>query len=101
MFGKLDAMLSELKEKQISEVRIEALYDEQYDKRGVPFLKVYVLISPTLCASYERVTFRGLKPVDEQNVKEIFEKLEEASDEIKNSVKDASFTVRCGYFQDG
>jgi len=34
-------------------------------------------------------------------VKEIFEKLEEASDEIKNSVKDASFTVRCGYFQDG
>jgi len=89
----------------LSEVRIEALYDERYDKRGVPFLKVYVtvqaLISPTLFAHYERVTFRGLKPADEQNVKEIFEQLEESENEIKNSVKDASFTVRCGYFQDG
>ncbi len=105
IFGDLDAMLSELKEKDISEVRIETLYDERQDKRGIPFLRLFVtvdaLISATLYAHFERVTFRGIKPADDKKVKEIFQQLEAVEDEIKNRVKADSFTIRCGYFQDG
>ena len=68
-------------------------------------LKLYVtvqaLLSPSCYTHYEKVIFRGLKPVGEQKVEELFQKLEAAESEIKTSVKGDSFTVRCGYFQDG
>ena len=77
VFGELDEMLSELREREIHEVRVAALYDERYSKEGIPFLKVYVTvqallaqqlygpherITAYLCAYYEKVTFKGIKP---------------------------------------
>ena len=46
ILGDLDKMLSELREKEISDVRIEALYDERYSKQGVPFTQGYGGFSP-------------------------------------------------------
>jgi hypothetical protein len=104
IFGDLDEMLSELREKEISDVRIEALYDERYSKQGVPFLKVYVtaqaLLSPTLYAYYERVTFRGVKPFSKEELRSLFDENLEAKEEIKEHVADSRFWVRSGHFQE-
>jgi len=105
VFGELDEMLSELKEKNVNEVRIEALYDESYDKHGVPFLKLYVtvqaLLTPTLYAHHEQVTFWGIKPFKEEEVNQIFKKQRENKEEIKKKISEKGFTIRCGYLKEG
>ena len=65
------------------------------------YVIVQALISASLYAHFERVTFRGIKPADDKKLKETFQQLEDVLDEIKNRVKDSSFTIRRGYFQDG
>jgi hypothetical protein len=104
VFGDLDEMLSELREKEISDVRIEALYDERYSKQGIPLLKVYViaqaLLSPTLYAYYERVTFRGVKPFSKEELKSLFDENLKAKEEIKEHVAESRFWVRSGHFQE-
>ena len=104
VFGDLDEMLSELREKEILDVRIEALYDERYSKQGIPFLKAYVaaqaLLSPTLYAYYERVTFRGVKPFSKEELKSLFDQNLKAKEEIKKHVAKSRFWVRSGHFQE-
>ena len=102
VFGDLDEMLSELREKEIFDVRIEALYGERYSKQGIPFLKVYVtaqaLLSPTLYAHYERVTFTGVKPFSKEELKSLFDENLKAKEEIKERVAESRFWVRGGHF---
>ena len=104
MFGDLDEMLSELKEKEIRDVRVEALYDEKYSKQGIPLLKVYVtaeaLLSPTLYACCERVTFKGVKPFSKEEMKSIFDENLKAMEEIRNRLAEARFWVRGGHFEE-
>jgi hypothetical protein len=104
VFGDLKEMLSELREKEISDVRVEALYDEKYSKQGIPFLKVYVaaqaLLSPTLYGSYERVTFKGVKPFSKEEMKSIFDKNLEVMEEMRSRLAEARFWVRGGHFEE-
>ncbi len=116
MFGDLDEMLSELREKEIRDVRVEALYDEQYSKQGIPFLRVYVTvqalmvqqlygphekITAYLYAYYERVTFRGIKPLVKEELQTIFDKNLKAMQELKEHLKKERFWVRGGHFEEG
>jgi len=104
VFGDLDEMLSELREKEIRDVRVEALYDERYSKQGVPFLKVYVtaqaLLSPTLYACYEKVSFKGIKPLVKEELQAIFDKNLKAMQELKEHLKKERFWVRGGHFEE-
>ena len=104
VFGDLKEMLSELREKEISDVRVEALYDEKYSKQGIPFLKVYVaaqaLLSVTLYASYEKVTFRGMKPLVKEELQAVFDKNLKAMQELKEHLKKERFWVRGGHFEE-
>ena len=115
VFGDLEDMLSELKEKEIRDVRVEALYDERYSKEGIPFLKVYVtaqallpqhLYSPDervtayLYAYYEKVTFEGIKPFTKDEMKSVFDENLRTKDEIANRLTEAGFTLRAGYFRE-
>jgi hypothetical protein len=103
VFGDLDEMLCELREKEIFDVRIEALYDERCSKQGIPLLKVYVtvqaLLSPTLYAYYEKVTFRGVKPFSKEELESVFDKNLKAKEEIKKRVAESRFWIRGGHFQ--
>lgn len=115
VFSELDEMLSELREREIFEVRVAALYDERYSKEGIPFLKVYVTvqalmaqqlygphekITAYLYAYYEKVTFKGIRLFSEEEIKSVFDKNLKAKDEIKNQLKELGFTVRAGHFQE-
>jgi len=101
-FGDLEEMLSELKEKEIRDVRLEALYDERYSRQGIPFLKVYVtvqaLLSPTLYACYEKATFEGVKPFSKEEMKSIFDRNLKSEEEIKDHLVKSRFWVRGGHF---
>ena len=105
MFGDLDEMLSELREKEIRDVRVETLYDEKYSKQGIPLLKVYVtaqaLLSPTLYAYYEKVAFKGVKPFSKEELKSLFDKNLKAKEEIKGHLVQSRFWVRGGHFEEG
>ncbi len=113
VFGDLEEMLSELKEKEIKDVRVEALYDERYSKEGIPFLKVYVTaqallpqhlygpherITAYLHTYYEKVTFKGIKPFTKEEMKPIFDENLKAKGEIASSLEEAGFRVRAGHF---
>ena len=104
VFGDLEEMLEELKEKEISDVRVEALYDKTCSKEGVPLLKVYVtaqaLLSPTLYAYYEKITFRGIQPFPKEEVKSLFEKNRQEKEEIEKQIREAKFWVRAGHFEE-
>jgi len=104
IFGDLDEMLKELKEKEISDVRVEALYDRTCSKEGVPLLKVYVtaqaLLSPTLYACYEKITFKGVLPFPKEEVRSLFEKNKQVKEEIERQIKEAKFWVRAGHFEE-
>lgn len=115
MFGDLEEMLSELKEKEIRDVRVEALYDERYSKEGIPFLKVYVtvqaLLPQHLYGPHERVTaylytcckkvtFKGIKPFTKEELKSIFDENLRAKDEVTSHLNEAGFRVRAGHFRD-
>jgi hypothetical protein len=115
VFGDLEEMLSELKEKEIRDIRVEALYDERYSKEGIPFLKVYVTVQALLPqhlygphnsviaylnACYEKVTFKGIKPFTKEEMKPIFDENLKAKDEIASRLPEAGFTVRAGHFRE-
>jgi len=109
IFGDMDEMLSELREREIFEVRVEALYDERYSKEGIPLVKVYVSAqallpqSPRtrgLYACYERVTFKGVKPFITDEMNSIAKENLRMKDEIASRLKEAGFTVRAGYFME-
>jgi len=115
VFGDLDEMLSELREREIFEVRVAPLYDERYSKEGIPFLKVYVTVQAlfsqqlygphervtvNLVGYYERVTFRGIKPFSKEEIEPLFNKNLEAEEEIKNHLREMRFTVRGGHFRE-
>jgi hypothetical protein len=115
VFGNLEEMLSELKEKEIRDVRVEALYDERYSKEGIPFLKVYATVQALLpqhlygpherviaylYACYEKVTFKGIKPFTKEEMKSVFDENLRAKDEIANCLTEAGFTVRAGHFRE-
>ncbi len=104
IFGDMDEMLSELKEREIFEVRVEALYDERYSKEGIPLIKVYVtvqaLLPQCLYACYERIAFNGVKPFTKDEINSIANENLKMKDEITSRVKEAGFTVRAGHFME-
>ena len=115
VFGELDEMLSELREREIHEVRVAPLYDETCSKEGVPFMKVYVTvqalfsqqlygphekITAYLYACYEKVTFKGIKPFTKEEMKSIFDENLRAKDEMASRLEEAGFRVRAGHFRD-
>ncbi len=108
-------MLSELKEREIFEVRVEALYDERCSKESIPFLKVYVTaqalmaqqlhgpherITAYLCACYEKVTFNGIKPFTKEEMESIFDRNLKAEEEVKSHLVESGFIVRAGHFSE-
>lgn len=115
VFGELEEMLSELREKEIRDVRVEALYDERYSKEGIPFLKVYVTVQALLSqhlygpheritaylyACYEKVTFRGIKPFAKDEIKSVFDENLKAKDGITSHLVEAGYSVRAGHFRE-
>ena len=104
VFGDLDEMLRELKEKEIFEIRVAALCDEIHSKEGVPFFKVYVavqaLLSPTLFAYYEQLVFKGIKPFKKEELRSLFEKNLQTKEELEERLREADFIIRAGHFQE-
>jgi len=115
VFGDINEMLLELKEREIFDVRVEALYDETYSKEGIPFLKLYVTaqallpqcfygpherITTCLYAYYERVTFKGIKPFVKEELESLFDKNLKAKGEVKSHLVESGFTVRAGHFRE-
>jgi len=115
VFGELDEMLSELREREIHEVRVAPLYDETCSKEGVPFMKVYVTVQALLAQQlygphekvtvylygyYERVTFKGIKPFTKEEMKSFFDKNLKAKEEITHYIVESGFTVRGGHFEE-
>jgi len=115
VFGDLEEMLSELKEKEIRDIRVETLYDERYSKEGIPFLKLYVTvqallpqhlygpherITAYLYTYYEKATFKGIKPFAKEELKSVFDENLRTKDEIKSRLNEAGFAVRAGYFRE-
>jgi hypothetical protein len=115
IFGDMDEMLSELKEREIFEVRVAALYDERYSKEGISFLKAYVTIQALmsqhlygpheriaayLYAHYEKVTFRSIKPFTKDEIKSVFDENLKAKDGITSHLVQAGFSVRAGHFRE-
>lgn len=103
-FGDLDNMLSELEEKGISEVRIETLWDQKAANRGLSLIRLYVsveaLLTASLIASYEKVTFSGLKPFEDSKMKELHDKQRRAGKEMIESLEARGFVVRGGHFEE-
>jgi len=115
VFGDLEEMLSELREREIFEVRVAPLYDERYSKEGIPLLKVYVTVqalfsqqlygphervTANLVGYYERVTFKGIKPFTKEEMKSIFDKNLKAEEEVKSHLMESGFVVRAGHFSE-
>jgi len=116
IFGDMDEMLSELKEREIFEVRVEALYDERYSKEGIPLIKVYVTVQallPQCLYACERVTFKGVKPSSfwkkldggfspftRDEINSIAKENLRMKDEIASRLKEAGFRVRAGHFME-
>ena len=115
VFGDLNEMLSELKEREIFEVRVAPLYDERYSKEGIPFLKVYVTaqalmaqqlygprerITAYLYSYYEKVTFKGIKPFTKEEMRSIFNKNLKVEEEVKSHLVESGFIVRAGHFSE-
>ena len=115
VFGDLNEMLSELKEREIFDVRVEALYDERYSKEGVPFLRMYVAVQALLAqqlygphekvtaylyAYYEKVTYKGIKPFSKDELRSRFDDNLKAKEKIRSHLAESGFTARAGYFKE-
>ena len=115
VFGELDEMLSELREREIYVVRVAPLYDETYSKQGTPFLKAYVTVQAlfsqqlygphekviaNLVGYYERVTFKGIKPFTREELKAALDNNLKAKEEVEDHLGDAGFIVRAGFFKE-
>jgi hypothetical protein len=103
VFGELEEMLSELKEKEITEVRVDALFQEKNtENQGILFLKAFVsvgaMLKKGLVAHFEEVIFKNLKPLLKQDVEPVIRQTLQAENEIKQSLAGQGFTVRDGYF---
>ena len=103
VFAKLDEMIAELEEKQITEVRVDALFQEKrVGEHGIPFLKAFVTVGAILesdqVAHFEEVIFKNLKPFTKEDVDPIIQDTLQSENEIKTSLAERSFTVRNGYF---
>lgn len=102
VFVNLDEMIAELKEKGISEVRIDALFQEKNINQGIVVLKAFVvagaILKNSIIAHFEKVVFKNLKPFRKEEVAPIIQETLQAENEIKESIAEQGFTVRDGYF---
>ena len=102
VFGNLDEMIAELKEKEITEVRVDALFREKRIEHGIFILKAFVtagaLLKNGLVGHFERVIFKNVRPLREEEIEPIIQETLEAEKELKKDLVEQSFTVRNGYF---
>lgn len=104
-FSDLDSMLAELKEKEITEVRVEALFDKKYIQDGLCvydykfYVVIQALLSAGLYAEYQEVTYKGI-PVTDQEIEKIRKKNLKAKEQISKKLEKEGFTVRGGHFRD-
>ena len=103
VFAKLDEMLAELKEKGITELRVDALFQEKKtSNQGIFVLKAFVavgaMLKDGLVAHFEEVVFKNLKPLLKQDVEPIMQQTLQTENEIKQDLGAEGFTVRNGYF---
>ena len=103
MFVNLDEMIAELKEKEITEVRVDALFKEKRTgNHGILSLKAFVTVGAILesgqVAHFENVVFSNLKPFRKEEVDPIIQETLQSENEIKESIAEQGFTVRNGYF---
>jgi len=104
VFAKPEDMLHELKEvRMIHEVRIESLFDQQYVK-GLAVLRLYVSIEALLdrkiplYASYEKVTYKGFKPMVDTEAEKLFVENDKEMERMREKLSAEGFTVLCGHF---
>jgi len=112
VFGTLEDMVSELKEKGVKEVRVDALYDKKYSQQtpGVAFLRLYVNVDAVLPdraslygvpSRYQEITYDGINPMgDVEKGRELREANKEAYEKLKSQLAEEGFTVRAGHFED-
>lgn len=104
-FGDLDNMLGELDEKGIDEIRVETLWDQKGTNHGLTVIRLYVsveaLLAPNLIASYNKVTFEGLKPFVASELQTLFDKQKQKGKSIMAELCKRGFVVRGGAFEEG
>jgi len=110
VFGTLDDMISELCDKGVNEVRVDALYDKKYSSYGVAFLRLYVNVDAVLpdVASfygvpcrYQSVTYDGLNPMgDVEKGRKLREDNKAEYEKLKSQLAEGGFTVRAGHFEE-
>jgi len=103
VFGKFDEMVAELKEKEITELRVDALFQEKKtSNQGIVVLKAFVTVGAILesdqVAHFENVLFKKLKPFNDVDVEPIIRETLKAENAIKQNLAEQGFTVRNGYF---
>jgi len=103
VFGKLDEMIAELKEKEIKELRIDALFQEKKtNNHGVFAFKAFVTLGAVLrdglVAQFEEVVFQNLKPFGKEGLEPIIRQTLQAENQIKQNLAEQGFSVRNGYF---
>jgi len=103
-FASLDEMISEMKEKGVSEVRLSPMYEERYSKSGLPLLKLLITVqaiaSPQIILHFEKITFRGIKPLSKEEIKRLFEENLMETERIKSRLSKEGFNPRPGYLSD-
>jgi len=110
VFGTLDDMMLELRDKGVKEVRVDTLYDKKYGSHGVAFLRLYVNVDavlPDIAAfhgvpcRYQFVTYDGLNPMgDVEKGRELREDNKAAYEKLKSQLAEEGFAVRAGHFED-
>jgi len=102
VFGNLEEMLAELKEKEITEIRVDALFQERGVNQGLVVFKAFVTVGAILenasVGHFEKVIFKNLRPFRNEEVEQIIRDTLKAENEIKQSLAAENFTVRNGYF---
>lgn len=111
VFGTLDAMVSELKQRGVKDVRVAALHGRRTSEVGKDRLRVdlmtcYVnvdgLLPDGIVARYKKVVFDGIAPIgNAERHKEIGRDLEAARDGITTGLQDVhNMGVRAGHYED-
>lgn len=104
-FSDLDSMLDELKEKEVTELRVEALFDKKYIEDGLCvydykfYVVIQALLSDALYAEYQEVTYKGV-PVTDQEMEKIRKENLKEKEKISKKLEKEGFTVRGGHFRE-
>lgn len=96
----LDEMIQELKEKNMSEVRIQAIQEQEYNQTGLPYVSARIVVT----AQHDTTIFIYERPAgvtiayDKDKVKAIQTKAKEIENKIKEKFRVNRFNIHQGIF---